>query len=1139
MEPNLTASQEFHVDVNGGNQNTASIELQRNPRSIDSYDGVQQKYMMVNRSELACPVESSNNATLDDLDDVQSKHVDHTNDVNNTCAATIHIDESHGSPHKWIDLLTKFSFYGRFMTLILNISLLILSIFYCIGQKLETKLYLVKQCEPKSHEEIWRHSYESATRSGGIVMSPESQYGFTDDSCYTTNTIDTDTKNLWKSNVYQAIGVGDDSPYYALFAFIAVYASIIIVYNLITIIRDITSVSKGTLHTKSKLYKDYKRQLQSQPQTKQGKENKCNVWFRTYMAEDTTGWIIKSALNEITELIIQSQALLLYNGYNLFDPRGVYLAKAPFLIIMFASFVSFNCFGSGICWLSYALAHRKCHGLMFKLSLFFVDQCSDLLYTIFPLVVVLSDPYNDDDDANQMDVLLSQLNMSESSPLSFCAAFVPLFILCTKSLTIIGSAHRNLRDDYYREWRFVHDLKTQHNNNQAVYKAKLTGYKVDLKQLTQNQGEMYDANGKLLLSGKRVHAHKNWIDDDDASAKRCKIIVLVVMSLMYIAYGLFILISVSIHITNAQSHCKLIQESNFPNDTDSIHVLSNQQQHLFKTNPELFVWENCLYKVYPFTTADYKCECRVFDMEWQDTKSMERFDLTHPELLTAALNHFVMLEKFRSISHFGSSTSINSSMYKAVHMKAFELTHTKILAFDEGISSWSRLEYLKFDNSQITEALPDDFGQLKELIYLSFTETYLQFFPESICNLTKLQVLELFQEPQIESIPHCISQLTSIKQLVFDICVSLQDIPISIFNLPNMATLSLFKGFVDYESLLQYNAPSEINLNDSDASLSWFESNFRFNAFTQYWLSLNPICNDNTSEYPMTLRNMLLRNKTCEYSCEIDTTELESFDSFCPPRLLGDGRCDFFCATRGCRSDDGDCVQLCFAEQLTNCDYSLYTNHECDQECDNEYCESYIYAGSKTQFNDAKRWECADLNECSANCTDGYDVVTGGNNTCSGAHSTYLTDEFRLYMAVRYTKQSPDHDPDDFAAHMHCSRQNIGDSKCDDLCRSDDCDNDGGDCELECIDSACSEIYQSWIWLMGSSVYNIDIPSLCSTVFPVAIDMFGTPKYHDWNDNCSETSNAFDYNKDGYINFREWVPLVYCFIDVCDEFEWA
>ena len=37
-----------------------------------------------------------------------------------------------------------------------------------------------------------------------------------------------------------------------------------------------------------------------------------------------------------------------------------------------------------------------------------------------------------------------------------------------------------------------------------------------------------------------------------------------------------------------------------------------------------------------------------------------------------------------------------------------------------------------------------------------------------------------------------------------------------------------------------------------------------------------------------------------------------------------------------CHFDNGDCNQFCFT--LTNCTYEKFTNFECDEECNNEYC---------------------------------------------------------------------------------------------------------------------------------------------------------------------------------------------------------
>ena len=47
----------------------------------------------------------------------------------------------------------------------------------------------------------------------------------------------------------------------------------------------------------------------------------------------------------------------------------------------------------------------------------------------------------------------------------------------------------------------------------------------------------------------------------------------------------------------------------------------------------------------------------------------------------------------------------------------------------------------------------------------------------------------------------------------------------------------------------------------------------------------------------------------------------------------------------------GDCAQLCFAEELTNCTYDKFYNDKCDKGCDNEYCSWYLWGSNfKTPF---------------------------------------------------------------------------------------------------------------------------------------------------------------------------------------------
>ena len=89
-------------------------------------------------------------------------------------------------------------------------------------------------------------------------------------------------------------------------------------------------------------------------------------------------------LQEIVEFVVQSQALMLYNGYNLFDPNNkdnIYLASKPAAINAFAMLLSFNILGSGFLWLAYGLFPTRCYGLIFQRALFFVDKyvlCVDI-----------------------------------------------------------------------------------------------------------------------------------------------------------------------------------------------------------------------------------------------------------------------------------------------------------------------------------------------------------------------------------------------------------------------------------------------------------------------------------------------------------------------------------------------------------------------------------------------------------------------------------------------------------------------------------------------------------------------------------------------------------------------------------------
>ena len=106
-----------------------------------------------------------------------------------------------------------------------------------------------------------------------------------------------------------------------MFGIVTIYCLCIIIYNMTIIIKDIIAVHKGKLHENSDHYQHLISQMATNAKRSKS-ERKCTYscnrmiaihkrWFDT----DTTGWIIVMCLNEMIEIILQTIALLQYNGY--------------------------------------------------------------------------------------------------------------------------------------------------------------------------------------------------------------------------------------------------------------------------------------------------------------------------------------------------------------------------------------------------------------------------------------------------------------------------------------------------------------------------------------------------------------------------------------------------------------------------------------------------------------------------------------------------------------------------------------------------------------------------------------------------------------------------------------------------------
>ena len=153
-----------------------------------------------------------------------------------------------------------------------------------------------------------------------------------------------------------------------LFGFMAVLCAFTMLFTGVNILIDLHDACKGTLHTRSKSYRKYVKEcvsrrntydhdpitrddeieekaeiVEAKHYTDNGDETRMNCvksvgrLYATYFAQDTTGWIIIAFISEITELLIQSDAMMVYNGYSIFDPnheKNIYQANKSIITML-------------------------------------------------------------------------------------------------------------------------------------------------------------------------------------------------------------------------------------------------------------------------------------------------------------------------------------------------------------------------------------------------------------------------------------------------------------------------------------------------------------------------------------------------------------------------------------------------------------------------------------------------------------------------------------------------------------------------------------------------------------------------------------------------------------------------------------
>ena len=152
------------------------------------------------------------------------------------------------------------------------------------------------------------------------------------------------------------------------------------------------------------------------------------------------------------------------------------------------------------------------------------------------------------------------------------------------------------------------------------------------------------------------------------------------------------------------------------------------------------------------------------------------------------------------------------------------------------------------------------------------------------------------------------------------------------------------------------------------------------------------------------------------------------------------------------------------------------------------------------------------------------------NNTYFQLPSQQKQDQFKNLMGISF-------EPD----LWECASWKINNGICDDICRTDECLNDGDDCELVgCVNDLCRSVYLLWHTLVGGGVFVANYSTFCYNVMPKMASLFDDEilahipdEYELFNDPviCNYFVSIIDLNNDGYMNFREYTAFIWALGD--------
>lgn len=579
--------------------------------------------------------------------------------------------------------------------------------------------------------------------------------------------------------------------------------------------------------------------------------------------------------------------------------------------------------------------------------------------------------------------------------------------------------------------------------------------------------------------------------------KQCALILL---SLMSIGYGTAILSATILHFEFATKHCRsLIAEQERLNEALAanatyIHRRDEHTEYLLESHSELFYWDFCEYKVYPFDVSggDDVCQCRVFRMVYDkvfDSKNYHQIKYTASELsefwaitnITEIIGNIFrrwhMMEKLeiRNTRKWSMEPLyLSEDMFVAEHLKVFVFTGTPIVHFDDAVRNWHELVYFHLSESELTR-FPSSFSTLTNLEYLEHSiEVRSDEFPIEICALHRLKVLKMALH-SFTTIPGCICNLTKLESLILEQNERLQYIPMAMLAMDSLKELSLEQTNVSVQALLHHN---NITLDALES-----EQLFLYKPDTKYWLQGTwYFCEQYSSSphsFPLSILEFINSTKCCDSPCHH-----YAFSASCRVSMWRDGICDDNCDHAQCSYDGGDCLQLC---DLTECALETLGDGHCDFGCNASTCNY-------------------DEGDCAANGGD------AGYAECDGSH------------------RSGEHE---------CHPEWLQDGWCDMNCQNAMQCNDDKDCDAECDgDTNCHSIWVTFEAMANYKTHDdrIDEEELCLLESSGILVLNHLLKPSEGEDteyaDCSDAFGAIDVDSNGYLELNECLPFISYYLGI-------